>query len=81
MRFATGKLQLIEIAARDNHFLMAQVRRAVLTFTFPSDKVRVVEIMAPRVVDRSNSFMLYSAFDFEMEREQVKAIFNRTGPK
>jgi len=25
--------------------------------------------------------MLYSAFDFEMEREQVKAIFNRTGPK
>jgi hypothetical protein len=79
--FATGKLQLLEIAARDNHFLMAQVRRVVLTLTFPSDKVRVVEIMASRVVDRSNSFMLYSAFDFEMEREQVKAIFNRTGPK
>jgi len=75
--FGQGKLRILEGAARDNYFVIAQVRRVIETFSFPSDKMRALEIMAPRVLDRQNAFSLYSAFDFEMEKEQARVIFDR----
>lgn len=75
--FPSSKLSVLEAAARDNYFVIAQVKRVVEAFNFPSDRLRAVEIMAPRVVDRRNAYSLYSAFDFDSEREQARAIFDR----
>ena len=75
--FAAGKLNVLQSAARDNHFVIDQLKRIVQSLTFPSDKMRAMEIVAPRVLDRNNAFTLYSVFDFDMERQQARAIFDR----
>jgi hypothetical protein len=79
--FASSKLQVLEGVARDNLFVVEQLRRIVQAMTFSGDKLRAVEIVAPRVIDRANSFTLYSAFDFDSEREQVRKVFDRLPPR
>jgi len=75
--FASSKLRVLEDAARDNYFLVAQLKQVVDGLDFPSDRMRVVEILAPRVLDRENAYQLYGAFTFEAEKDQVRAIFER----
>jgi hypothetical protein len=75
--FPRGKMGVVESAARDNWFFVAQLRRIVDALTFPSDKMRAVEIVAPRVVDRENAFSLLGAFTFDSEKEQARKIFER----
>lgn len=70
-----ARLRVLEDAARGNHFLVAQTRRLIDGFPFPSDKLRAVEIAAPRVVDPENAFELTGAFGFESEKERVRALF------
>jgi hypothetical protein len=75
--FPRGQLGVLESAARDNRFAVEQLRRILAGFSFPSDRVRAVEIVAPRLVDRGNRFLLDGAFEFEMEKTQVRAIFEK----
>jgi Domain of unknown function (DUF4476)/Ricin-type beta-trefoil lectin domain/Mannan-binding protein len=75
--FPSSQLGVLESAARDNRFTVEQLRRIVTGFTFPSDRVRAVEIVAPRVVDRGNAFLLEAALEWDMEKQQVRAIFEK----
>jgi hypothetical protein len=75
--FAQARLRVLESAAASNHFVIAQLRRIVQTLSFPADRVRAVEIVAPRILDRGELFKLYSVFDFETEKAQTRAIFER----
>ena len=75
--FARSQLGVLEAAARDNLFEIEQLRRLLAGFSFPSDRVRAVEIVAPRIVDRGNAFLLQSALEFESEKSQVRAIFDK----
>jgi hypothetical protein len=75
--FGANKLNLIEAATRDHHFTIGQLRRLVQALDFPRDRIRAVEIVAPRLLDRSNEQDLYGAFDFEWERRQARAILDR----
>jgi hypothetical protein len=75
--FPRSQLGVLESAARDNLFAVEQLRRIVTGFSFPSDRVRAVEIVAPRLVDRGNAFLLDGALEFEIEKTQVRAIFDR----
>lgn len=75
--FSQGKIRVIEDAAREHYFVIAQLRRVIESLTFSPDKIRAVEIMAPRVLDRQNAYTLYSVFSFESEKQQARAIFDR----
>lgn len=75
--FPRGQLGILESAARDNRFSIEQLRRLLAGFSFPSDRVRAVEIVAPRIVDRGNAFLLDGALEFDGEKAQVRAIFDR----
>lgn len=75
--FPSGQMGVVESAARDNHFLMVQLKEVIESLSFSADRMRVTEIMAPRVLDRKNLHTLYSAFDFESEKDKVRSIFQR----
>jgi hypothetical protein len=78
--FGANKLNLIDAAAREHLLTMGQLRRLVQTLPFPRDRLRAVEIVAPRLVDRmdrTGDAELYSAFDFEWERRQAREILER----
>jgi Ricin-type beta-trefoil lectin domain/Domain of unknown function (DUF4476)/Mannan-binding protein len=75
--FSQGRLRVLESAAGGRHFAMAQLRRIVQLFSFPFDRVRAVEIVAPQVLDRGELFTLYGALEFDTEKAQVRQIFER----
>lgn len=75
--FSSSQMNLLESVARDHHFLVSQLRQVIDTVSFSSDRMRATEILAPRVVDPQNAYLLGSAFDFESEREKVREIFRR----
>lgn len=56
---------------------MVQLKEVIESLSFSADRMRVTEIMAPRVLDRKNLHTLYSAFDFESEKDKVRSIFQR----
>jgi len=47
--FAASKIAVLEAAARDHHFVIAQLRRIVYALRSPVDRMRAVEIVAPRI--------------------------------
>lgn len=77
--FSHDRLSVLESASRDNYFVVAQLQRILEGMSFPDDKLHAVEIVAPRILDRENSFTLSSAFGFGFDsyKEQVREIFER----
>ena len=72
-----GKTRPRGAAARDHFFVIAQLRRIIEGLSFSGDKIRAVEIVAPRILDRRNAYTLYSVFTFDSEKDQARAIFDR----
>lgn len=75
--FSQHKLAVLEMAARDNRFTGAQLRRVLQGLSFPTDRVRAVELLAPRLVDMRDAHLVYGALEFDIEREQVRAILDK----
>lgn len=75
--FSEGKIRVIQEGARSDYFLVAQLRRIIEGLTFSPDKIKAVELIAPRLLDRNNAFTLYSVFTFDSEKEQARRILER----
>lgn len=75
--FPTRALRTLELALDEQQLSTPQVRRLMAVFPFGSDRLRVLELAVPRLVDRANAFQLLEGFDFEMEREQARALLER----
>ncbi len=73
--FGTAKLDVLRTA--NARLTVDQVGQLLELFSFSSEKVSVVEITAPRLLDRQNAFKLYKQFDFDSDKQKVKAILAR----
>lgn len=74
---APGRLLVIGSAAKAEHFLVAQVRQLLDQLTYSKDKIRALELLAPRIADRNNIFMLFSAFSFEDDKARARTILGQ----
>lgn len=72
--FPAGKMRVLTTAAPNAWFTIDQVGALVDAFTFPSDKVKVVEVTRSRIIDRENAFKLYSQFTFPNDKEAVRKL-------
>lgn len=72
--FSQGKIRVIEAAVRSDFFLVSQLRTVIEALTFSNDKIRAVELIGPRLLDRNNIFTLYSVFTFEGDKERARQI-------
>jgi hypothetical protein len=77
--FSQGKLTVISQAASQSNFRVAQVEKVIRQLSFSSDKLRALELLAPRMVDRQNAFQLYDAFTFSSDKAKARAILQRNG--
>ena len=75
--FADGRLRVLRSACQDGYFLVGQVKQLLDLYSFGDDKLKALEILAPQILDRENSFQLYQAFEFDGERDQARAILQR----
>lgn len=70
--FASGRMRLLQVAARDNYFTAAQVQTVVAELTFSSNKVDAAVLMYPRVVDQDDFYTVLGAFTFESSKRAVR---------
>lgn len=75
--FGDDKLRVIQSAAANGHFTIAQVGQIVQTLSFGEEKVNAVRALKPRVIDPQNAYQLQSLFSFSSEKEEVQQIFAR----
>ena len=74
---AFGDAQLDVVRTAEGGMTVDQLGQLVDLFTFSGEKVKVVEICAQRLVDRQNAFKLYKHFDFDSDKQKVKAILGK----
>lgn len=77
--FSSNKLDVIEQAAATGYFRVAQLKQLVQALSFSADKIRAVELVAPRLVDPQNAFTLYDAFSFSSDKDKARQILRRNG--
>jgi hypothetical protein len=63
--------------ARDHRFQGDQARKVLEVFHFGSDRLRALETLLPRLLDRANAFELLGAFEFESERAEARRLMER----
>ncbi len=73
--FSDDRLEILRTAAMNNAFTVAQVARLMDLFDFGDDRVEVVRILYPRVVDPENAHQLLSHVEFDNEKEALQRIF------
>lgn len=72
--FDDNKFDLIEIASLGCYYSCAQVVRIMKIFSFDDSKMKVLSMMAPRIVDLQNAIIIYQQFNFESEKQKVGEI-------
>lgn len=73
--FSDGKLTVLRTA--EGGMTVDQLGQLLDAFDFSGDKVKAVEICRDRLVDRQNAFKLYQRFDFDSDKQKVKAILGK----
>lgn len=70
--FGSEKIAFIKDAIKHHYFTTDQVKEVVGLFQFGADKVEAASMMYPRVIDKKNFFKVYSALEFEGDREELR---------
>lgn len=76
--FTKDKIRFIRDAARRNVFTVAQTARILRLFTWDSEKLEVLEALAPRLRDGYNAYKLVDLFTFSDNQEQARRILGLT---
>ena len=72
--FDDNKFDLLQVASLGCYYSCAQTARMMRLFTFDDDRMKVLRLMASRIVDPQNSADIYRLFDFESEKAKVGEI-------
>jgi hypothetical protein len=72
--FANDKLRVLAEAASSNWFRVSHIERILPLFAFSNDKLKALEIISPRLVDRQNKFRIYNLFTFPNDKERAQKI-------
>ena len=71
----SSKISLVEVVCINNYFSCRQVLSIMKTFSFDDDKLSVVKIMKPSILDLENGEMLAENLTFDSYKKQVRALF------
>ena len=77
--YADNKLAVIESASAHNYFRVGQLKALLGELPFSATKLRALYLIAPRLIDRENSFAVYESFSYSADKEQAEQILRRSG--
>jgi len=75
-RFSAARVRVVASAARYNRFSCNQVYRLLSVMSFSSTKLRALGMLAPRIVDKRNSHLVYSAFRFSSAKRRARQMID-----
>lgn len=70
--FRKDKMRVIRLAAPENWFTTAQVKQIVEHFSFSSDKVDVLAMLHPRLIDPENTHTLFNLLPHASDRRKLE---------
>lgn len=73
--FSDDKLDIIQSAARNELFTIAQLGRLMDELAFSSDRVEAARLLRPRIIDPENAWMLSEHLVFSSDKEAVQRLF------
>ncbi len=74
--FDRERLETLKASVRHANFSVSQIEQILSLFSFDRQRLNVVRIMAPKVVDRENLFRLQSQFSFSSSRRELRRIIS-----
>ncbi|MEE0997778.1 MAG: DUF4476 domain-containing protein [Paludibacteraceae bacterium] len=75
--FKDCKLAIIEVGCIDNYFVCRQVLTLLKLFTFDDDKLEVLKIMSPYILDKENYEMLSEHFTFDKNKKSAMDLLKK----
>ncbi|CAM3490880.1 DUF4476 domain-containing protein [Corallococcus sp. ZKHCc1 1396] len=74
--FARDKMRVLGQVAQREHFLVTHVLTVINQFSFSNDKLEVVRVMRPTLLDTNNSYELFQAFPFSSDKQKLQEILD-----
>ncbi|AKQ64498.1 hypothetical protein A176_001410 [Myxococcus hansupus] len=75
--FTEDKMRVLNSATQNNFFLVSQVGQFLGHFQFSQDKLAVVRLLKPAILDMQNSHQLYSYFTFSSDKKKLEEILSQ----
>ena len=72
--FADDKLTVLTSAVKENYFTVNEVRRLLVVFSFPDDKLAALRPLKDRITDPDNAFKIYSSFVHSSDKDAARKI-------
>ena len=72
--FSDDRLELLSVGVLDNYFSCRQCAKLLSIFSFSSDKLEALEIMAEHIADRENIDLIIDAFTFSSDKEKATKL-------
>jgi len=69
--FDQDKKKIVKTSATNNYFLVDQVIKLTSKFSFDKDKLDVIEILYPRILDLDKNYLLYNCFTFSDSKDKL----------
>jgi len=70
----SSKLRVLADATSHAWFSVDQVKRVLAKFSFSSDQLQALKLLAPQLADPQNSFRIYESFTFDSDKEKARQI-------
>ncbi|RYZ43682.1 MAG: DUF4476 domain-containing protein [Myxococcaceae bacterium] len=74
--FPRDKMRVLSMVVPREHFLVSHVMTVINQFSFSNDKLEVVRVMRPSLLDSNNSYELFQAFPFSADKQKLQEILD-----
>jgi len=75
--FADDMTSVVRVAANSKYFTCNQLVQLVDAFSFADEKIDIVRIVYPRVVDKGNAHNILGAFTYSDDKKEVEQIISQ----
>lgn len=79
--FSSDRVAVVTDAAPYAWFSAAQIARIIGQMSFSSERTQVVDVLAPRLVDRQNGGVIIDSLTFSSERDHAREVLARFAPR
>jgi len=74
--FEGEKIQILEMAAKSEHFSVEQVGKLIDTFEFSAGKLKAVELTAKNLTNPGKSYQILDHFEFDADKKKAKELLH-----
>jgi hypothetical protein len=74
--FKDDKVRVIRLSAGYNFYTVNQVVTLAKTAHFGDERVEIIKVLYPRIIDYHKSFQLYECLTFDSEKKKLEQIIN-----